>query len=84
MVKCCVAAGCYSVLCSEHFADQYFEPQSKIATSFDTIKVPTLKPDVVPTIFSRPLQAASIYLLGVKVRKKAISYKIIFNPSEFG
>ena len=28
----------YSVLCSEHFEDQCFEPQSKIAASFDMKK----------------------------------------------
>ena len=44
----------YSVLCSDHFTDSCFRPDSAIAASMGLHKPRTLKPDAVPTLFERP------------------------------
>lgn len=44
----------YSVLCSEHFSDECFEVESKFAAEFGMKKTRRLKPDAVPSIFTRP------------------------------
>lgn len=44
----------YSVLCSEHFSEECFEPASKFAAEFGMKKPRRLKPDAIPSIFSRP------------------------------
>ena len=45
----------YSVLCSEHFSEECFEPASKLAAEFGMQITRRLKPDAIPTIFSRPV-----------------------------
>ena len=74
------------MLCSEHFEDQCFEPQSKIAASFDMKKVPKLKPDAVTTIFSQPSQAASISQELKSKRKQSAtkSFSTLLSSVEFG
>lgn len=42
-----------SVLCSSHFTDDCFEPESNIAAQFGIKKARRLKPTAIPSIFSR-------------------------------
>lgn len=42
-----------SFLCSNHFSPDCFEPDSKLAASFNLKKVQRLKPGAVPSIFKR-------------------------------
>ena len=44
----------HSVLCSEHFSDSCFQPDSAIAASMGLQKRKTLKPVAIPTLFERP------------------------------
>ena len=44
----------HSVLCSEHFTDCCFQPDSAIAASMGLQKRRMLKPDAIPTVFERP------------------------------
>ena len=44
----------YSVLCSKHFNDDCFGPDSKIAATFGMQKAKRLKSGAVPPIFDRP------------------------------
>ena len=44
----------HSVLCSEHFTDSCFQPDSAIAASMGLQKRRTLKSDAVPTLFEKP------------------------------
>ena len=49
----------HSVLCSEHFYESCFEPYSGIAETVGIKQRRFLKPDAVPTIFTRPASSAS-------------------------
>ena len=44
----------HSVLCSKHFTDSCFQPDSAIAASMGLQKRRMLKADAVPTLFERP------------------------------
>ena len=44
----------HSVLCSEHFTDSCFQPDSTIAATLGLQKRRMLKPDAIPTLFERP------------------------------
>ena len=74
------------MLCNKHFEDQCFEPQSKIAASFDMKKVPRLKPDAVTTIFSQPSQNASTSQELKSERKQSAtkSFSTPLSSVEFG
>ena len=50
----------YSVLCSQHFNDDCFEPDSKIAATFGMQKAKRLKSGAVPTIFDRPSSSEEV------------------------
>ena len=50
----------YSVLCSQHFEKSCFMPSPALMLSLGVgKKKPSLKPDAVPTIFSKPLSHGS-------------------------
>ena len=44
----------HSVLCSEHFDDECFEPDIQLASKFGLEKCKRVKGDAVSTIFSKP------------------------------
>ena len=44
----------FSFLCSNHFTPDCFEPNSKLAASFNLKIAQRLKPGAVPSIFKRP------------------------------
>ena len=44
----------HSVLCSPHFDDSCFEPDSALAAKMGLVKRRRLKPDAVPTVLERP------------------------------
>ena len=50
----------YSVLCSKHFNDDCFEPDSKIAATFGMQKAKRLKSSAVPTVFDRPSSSEEV------------------------
>ena len=50
----------YSVLCSKHFNDHCFGPDSKIAATFGMQKAKRLKSGAVPTIFDRPSSSEEV------------------------
>ena len=55
----------YSVLCSEHFSDECFEVESKLAAEFGMKRTKRLKADAVPSIFTR--SSATSRTLGKRV-----------------
>ena len=59
----------HSVLCSKHFSDDCFQPDSAIAASMGLQKRRSLKPDAVPTHFERP----SAQLSSSSTRKRSSS-----------
>ena len=60
----------YSVLCSEHFTNDYFEEGSIIAAQFGIQKRRHLKPDAVPTILYRPAATTASLQEGPSVGHK--------------
>ena len=48
------------MLCSKHFNDDCFEPDSKIAAMFGMQKAKRLKSGAVPTIFDRPSSSEEV------------------------
>ena len=65
----------YSVLCSKHFGDEYFEVEHKLASSFGLKTKRKLKADAVPTIFERPPQAPVQFLKLVVNKEKLPVWK---------
>lgn len=48
------------MLCSKHFNDDCFEPDSKIAATFGMQKAKRLKSSAVPTILDRPSSSEEV------------------------
>ena len=63
----------FSVLCSDHFMEDCFEPDSALASKMGLEKRKRLKPDAVPTIFKRP--ALRLAREGVDVYRASSSRK---------
>ena len=49
----------HSILCSKHFTDSCFEPDSVLASKMGIKKCRRLKDDAIPTIFERPVSLPS-------------------------
>ena len=60
----------HSVLCSKHFTDSCFEPDSALASEMGIKKRRRLKHDAIPTIFERPVSLPSSTQSSVKYPQK--------------